>query len=76
MKNTTTFKSIDNVVFRGKRVKCDHLIINAIEDRLADIEDDCQYMIRIKPLDKMKKVVRSVDLIGRHSRVARSWRCY
>jgi len=54
-KQATTFKPVDYVVVRGKKVKCDHVIIEAILDHPDDIDDDCERMIRTKILDNMKK---------------------
>uniref|UniRef100_M1DZ97 Putative plant transposon protein domain-containing protein n=1 Tax=Solanum tuberosum TaxID=4113 RepID=M1DZ97_SOLTU len=54
-KQATTFKLVDYVVIQGKKVKCDHAIIDDILDRPDDIDDDCQRMIRTKTLDNIKK---------------------
>ncbi|KAG5605203.1 hypothetical protein H5410_026695 [Solanum commersonii] len=53
-KQAAAFKPVDYVVVRGKKVKCDHVIIDAILDCFDDIDHDCQCMIRTKTLDNMK----------------------
>uniref|UniRef100_M1DZ31 Putative plant transposon protein domain-containing protein n=1 Tax=Solanum tuberosum TaxID=4113 RepID=M1DZ31_SOLTU len=54
-KPTTKFKPVDYVVVRGKRVQCDFTAINAVLECTTRLEDDCQYKIRTKMVENMKK---------------------
>ncbi|KAG5599680.1 hypothetical protein H5410_031050 [Solanum commersonii] len=46
---------VDYVVVRGRRVHCDFDAINAILECTRRLEDDCQYKIRTKMMENMKK---------------------
>uniref|UniRef100_M1D9K5 Putative plant transposon protein domain-containing protein n=1 Tax=Solanum tuberosum TaxID=4113 RepID=M1D9K5_SOLTU len=49
------FKPIDYVVVRGRKVKGDRDAINTVLEWSKEIEDYCQYMIRMKTFKNMKK---------------------
>ncbi|KAG5628169.1 hypothetical protein H5410_013387 [Solanum commersonii] len=54
-KQATTFKPVDYIVIWGKKVKCASEVINVVLDYPDDIDDECQYLIKTKTLDNMKK---------------------
>ena len=54
-KQEAPFKLVDYVVIWGKRIKCDHDVIDAILEHFVDIDDECHYIIRTQPQDQMKK---------------------
>ncbi|KAG5590272.1 hypothetical protein H5410_040786 [Solanum commersonii] len=51
----TSFKPVDYVVVRGKRVQCYFSTINVVLECTTRLEDDCLHMIRTKTLDNMEK---------------------
>uniref|UniRef100_M1D989 Polyprotein protein n=1 Tax=Solanum tuberosum TaxID=4113 RepID=M1D989_SOLTU len=54
-KPAAKFKSIDHVVVRGKKVQYDFDAINVVLECTTRIEDDCQYKIRTKVLEDLKR---------------------
>uniref|UniRef100_M1DA40 Putative plant transposon protein domain-containing protein n=1 Tax=Solanum tuberosum TaxID=4113 RepID=M1DA40_SOLTU len=54
-KHAAKFKTIDYVVLRGTKVKCDSDAINAVLECSEDTENDCQRMISTTTLENMKK---------------------
>ncbi|KAG5610227.1 hypothetical protein H5410_021508 [Solanum commersonii] len=54
-KQTTSFKLVDYVVVRGKKVKCDSEAINVVLECPDDIDDDYEHMIWTTTLEHMKK---------------------
>jgi len=52
-KQAATFKPIDYLVIRGKRVQCDFPSINVFLECTTRLEDECLHMIRTKTLDNM-----------------------
>uniref|UniRef100_M1DT25 Putative plant transposon protein domain-containing protein n=1 Tax=Solanum tuberosum TaxID=4113 RepID=M1DT25_SOLTU len=54
-KTTTKFKSVDYMVVRDKKVKCDSDAISVVLGCSNDIDDDCQHMIMKKMLENMNK---------------------
>jgi len=54
-KQAAKFKPVNYVVVKGRKLKCDSDVINAVLECTKDIENDYQYIIRMKTLESIKK---------------------
>uniref|UniRef100_M1DRG0 Putative plant transposon protein domain-containing protein n=1 Tax=Solanum tuberosum TaxID=4113 RepID=M1DRG0_SOLTU len=54
-KSAAKFKTVDYVVVRGRKLKCDSDAIHVVLECSTRIKDDCEYKIRTKTLENRKK---------------------